>query len=128
MSLENEIQNDPLVRGYTGMTDVEVANSLNDTEDRPRNKASMSGREVMDEVVDSEYDGLTSAQKTQFISLTSGGDLDPFGFAANVVKNIFGNPSNTLTALAAARVELVSRAEELGFGEVTFQQVWEIRR
>ena len=45
-------------------------------------------------------------------------DLDPFGLAEQVVKDIFGGASGTVTALAAARVEVVSRATEIGIGFV----------
>ncbi len=125
--LEIEVTTDPLVRGYNGvgsenvgpdpMTDQQVADSLL-VKNRTRNRTSMSGREVRSEVVDAEFDALTPEKKAQFLSLTSADDLDPFGFGANVIKDIFTDPSDTLTNLIAARVETISRAEEQGLGAV----------
>lgn len=112
--LSDELTNDPLARGYSGMTDQQAADSLNLTVDRDRNRTSMSGREVAAEVVDSEYDALTDIKKSQLLSLLASADLDPFGLAANVVKDIFGGGSSTITALLAVRVETVNRATELG--------------
>ena len=54
--LEDELNNDPLARGYSGMSDTQVLDSLNNTIDQNRNKTSMSGREVMDQVVGAESD------------------------------------------------------------------------
>jgi hypothetical protein len=84
-----------------------------------RNRTGMTGKEVAAEIVDAEYDALaTSEEKLQVISLVSSGDIDPFGFAANVMKDIFGGGSATLTALAVARVETVSQATILNLGFV----------
>jgi len=116
-ALVTEVQTDPLGLGYAGMTDQQVADSLN-TVNRPRNRTSMTGREVQDEVVDAEYDLLTDEKKSQFLALTASADLDPFGLGANVVKDIFGAVATTTTNLATARVETVSRAVEIGAGRV----------
>lgn len=43
--LEDEIAKDPLGRGYSAMTDLQLLDSLN-TADRGRNRTSMTGREV----------------------------------------------------------------------------------
>lgn len=113
--LSDELANDPLARGYSGMTNEEVIVSLN-VKNRPG--TSMSGREVMAEVDNDEYDALSAAKKGQLLALTSGSDLDPFGFAANVIKDIFTPAPLTIAALAAARVSLISRATELGLGKL----------
>ena len=78
----------------------------------------MSGREVMAEIVDAEFDALSDVNKSLIVSLTSSNDLDPFGFAANVIKGIFPG-SLTLAALASVRVETISRAVELGIDPLT---------
>ena len=113
--LKDEVINDPLGIGYAAMTAVQVADSLN-APTRNRNRTSMTGREVADEVVDAEYDALTDVKKSQFLSLMAGENLDPFGLPANVIKDVFGAGSATVLALATARVEVVSRAKELGLG------------
>ena len=86
--LESELLNDPLTRGYSGMTVQQIVDDLN-TSYRTRNRTTMTGREVANEVVNSEYDALTDTQKSQFLALIASEDLDPFGLAANVVKDIF---------------------------------------
>jgi hypothetical protein len=116
-ALANELSVDPLTRGYAGMTDEAAAGDLN-TEYRQRNRTGMSSREFGDEIVDSEYDALSDTQKSQILALGSGENLNPFGFAENVVKDIFGVDSDTVAALAVARVETISRATELGLGNV----------
>lgn len=83
-----------------------------------RNKTSMSGRAIAAEIVNSEYDAMTGEKKLQILSIISSADVDPFGFAANVVKDVFGSGSDTLTALAAARVETVSDATVNNLGTV----------
>jgi len=80
-----------------------------------RNKTSMSGRQIADNVDNAEYDALTDVKKAQLLALTGAADIDPFGFVANVIKDIFGS-STTLSALAVARVETVSQATVLGLG------------
>jgi len=123
--LEDEIVADPLFRGYSGLTDAQLLTSLN-TADRSRNRTEMTGREVAANIVDAEYDALSDAKKSQFLELIgrrgdslSRAALDPFGFPANVVKNIFGSGSTTVSNLATARVETISRGVEIGWGVVT---------
>ena len=115
--LEDEIANDPLGRGYAAMTDQQLLDSLN-AKNRSRNRTSMTGREVATEVVNSEYDALPDAKKQQLLELHRSEDLDPFGFAANIIKNVFGVGSTTVTNLVAARVENISRGVEIRWGEV----------
>ena len=110
--LEDELQNDPLGR-YTGLTDEEIDVSGR-VENRNRNRTSMTGREVAAEVVEVEYTSLTAAKKAQFLALMASGDLDPFGLAVTVVKDIFGTGSITVSNLAVARIETISRWSELG--------------
>lgn len=113
--LRNELLTDPLVppRGYATMSDQAAADDLN-TVYRTRDRTSMTGRQVKAEVVDAEYDALSAEKKAQLLSLTSADDLDPFGFAANIIKDVFGSGSATRAALAVARVENITRATELG--------------
>jgi hypothetical protein len=125
-ALATELTSDPLGMGYSGMTDEEAANSLN-TVNRGRNRTSMSGREMADNINNTEYDGLSDTKKSQVLSLVGATDIDPFGFVANVLKDVFGVGSTTLVALIAARVETISRAEEIGIGWVRPGNVTEAR-
>jgi hypothetical protein len=126
VALKAELTDDPLGRVYSAMDDQTAADSLN-TENRAVNKTTMTGREVAAEIVDSEYDALTDALKSQVLALVASEDVDPFGFAANVIKDIFP-ASDTLTALQAARVETLSRAVELGIGVAKTGHVEEARK
>ncbi len=126
-ALQTELTVDEENRDYSSMTDQQAADDLNSLW-RTRNRTSMSGRQVKTEVVDAEYDALTPDKKAQFLALTASDDLDPFGLGANVIKDIFGAGSATLTALQAARIESISRATELGLGVVTRSHVEVARR
>ena len=115
--LEDEIAGDPLTRGYSTMTDAQLLISLN-TADRSRNRTSMTGREVKVQVDVTEYKALSDAKKQQMIELIKRDDLDLFGLDKDILVDIFG-PSTTGTNLVAARVETISRAQEIGLGVVT---------
>lgn len=123
--LRDEVINDPLARGYSGMTDQQIADGLN-TKDRPRNRTSMSGAEVKAAIVFSEYEALLPEEKSEILALVARDDLDPFGIDKNIIQGLFGS-SGTLTALQIARVELISRAEELGIRKVSASQIHTIR-
>ena len=112
--LSDEIANDPLGRGYAGMTNQEAADSLNAV-NRTRIRASMSGDEVFQATDAAEFGALTDAKRALWLSFCARAAIDP-GAAANVafVKFIFGAGSATVSALATRRTEVVSRAIELG--------------
>lgn len=116
--LENEISGDPLGRGYSGMTDQQLLDSLN-TADISSNRTSMTGREVKAAVDVTEYNALSAAKKQQMIELTKRDDLDLFGMDKDILLDIFGTGSTTGANLVAARVETISRGVEIGWGVVT---------
>lgn len=115
--LRDELLTDPLVpaRGYADMTDQEAADDLN-TKYETRNRSTMTGDEVALSVASrAAWDALTDSQKTHFLSLCTRQSIDPFGTAnVELVKSIFGDTSQTVANLAAARVEAISRAVKLG--------------
>ena len=122
MNLKTEITGDPLGRGYADMTDQQVVDDLN-TAYRSRNRTSMTGDEVFRSVATrADWDGLLDNEKIMFLSLCARDSIDPFA-AANVemVKSLFGNASATVANLATARIEAITRAQELGFGTVTLK-------
>ncbi len=125
--LKNEIDTDPINRSYSGMSHQAVADSLNNTIDQIRNKTSMTGREVAAKIVNTAYNSLSEDKKSQVLSLVSSDSVDPFGFAENVIKDIFGSASATTIALSVARTELVSRPTILGFSTVKEGHVMEAR-
>lgn len=123
--LNQELINDPLVRGYSGMSDQEAADDLNIVY-RQRNVASMTGSEVLQSVDETEYSALTDVKKDAFWGLLGIAILDPWGKEADVMLDIFG-ASTTITNLNAARVDDISRAIELGLGSVRESDVVKAR-
>ena len=61
--LKDEIVNDPLIRGYSTMTDAEIADDLN-TVYRERNRTTMTGSEIWAQTVASEYNALSELADT----------------------------------------------------------------
>lgn len=112
--LKTELDAPHPVTGTYNANNQFAADQIN-VKNRTRNRTTATGRQVANEVVDPEYDALTDPQKSQFLSLVASEDLDPFGLAANVVKDIFGVGSTTVSNLQTFRVESISRATELDF-------------
>jgi len=126
MSLRNlreEIDGDPLGRGYSGMTDEQIAASLNDTIDVNVNRDRMTGSEVFDEVDSGEFNALAGDVKQQVLGLCAIDSLDPFGVGASIIADVFPGGGVTITALQAARTLTVSQAEALGLGLVEIAHV-----
>ena len=125
--LGDELTNDPLGRGYSEMTDEEVVTDLN-TEYRTRVKTSMSGDAIFVQTDAAEFAGLTDHKQLAWISWCGKDSIDPSN-AANVdfVKWVFGAASTTVANLAAARVEDITRAAELGLGDVDAGDVQRVR-
>ncbi len=101
------------------MTDAQAMTSLN-TLDRSRNKATMSGREVINAFSGNktEWDALSATNQDRIISLCSRAELDPFGIDKDIFQDAAAGATNTLADLNAARVETISRGDEIGFGLV----------
>ena len=116
--LENEITDDPLGRGYAGMNDADLLISLN-TVNRNRNRAEVTVREVKAAINVAEYNTRTDAQKQQMIELLKRDDLDLFGLDRDILIDIFGGGSTTVSNLLTARVESISRGVEITWGVVT---------
>ena len=127
VALKSEIVTDPLVRGYSGMTDQEVADDMN-TVYRTRNRSVMTGKEVKDRIDVTEWDARTDAQKQLVLAMCNRDDLDPFGIDAQIFQDAMAGATNTLGNLTAYRVEDISRATELGFGVITGPNVDTARR
>jgi len=116
--LADEITNDPLTRGYSGMTDAQVAADIN-TVYRTQNKTSVSGADLMEQIDSTEYIALSDTKKNQWLSLCGIDTHDPFGNVVQVVVEIWGGGSTTVSNLSTFRVNNVSRGVELGIGEVS---------
>ncbi len=124
-ALKDELAPDPLARGYSGMTDEEAAADLN-TSYRTRNRTSMTGDEIAQQADPAEFNELddgstnnTADVKSHWLALCGRETINPFANAnAQLVIAIFGGGSTSVSNLNAARVESITRGEELGLGKV----------
>ena len=124
-ALWTEIGIDPLGRGYSAMTDPEIAIDLNSVY-RTRTRNTLSSAEIYENIVVSEFQGKTDAQKVYIRDILGlGGDVQvgPDTKARQVMIAIFGAGSQTIAALASSLQEDISRASELGFGRVLAQDI-----
>lgn len=116
--LHDELINDPLARGYAGMTDAQAAASLN-TVNRQRERGVVPAHELIDATAPADWAALTSAEKQRYQTLTGAGEVNVR--SANVRSAflaMFGAGTQTRSNLAALQNEQVSRATELGLGTV----------
>lgn len=116
--LAQEINLDPLGRGYAGMTDAQAAISLN-TVSRSRERGVVPAHELIDATVPSEWAALSAAEKQRYQTLTGAGQVNVQ--SANVrsaFAAMFGAGTTTRANLAALQNEQVSRATELGLETV----------
>lgn len=112
--LIDELNNDPLGVSYSGMSNIEVANSLND-KSLSKNKSSLQTSEILEAIVSSALMSLTGDKAVRVWGLLGMESVDPFGVAASVLIDAFGAQSETISALAILRKESISRAQQLGY-------------
>lgn len=124
-ALRSELMNDPLARGYAGMTADQVAADLH-TAYRTRNRGALSGDEIFQQTDPTEFSALndgsgnTADVKGQWMSFCSRASVDPWAVAnEQYVVQVFGGASATVANLGNARVDNISRAQELGLGSVS---------
>ncbi len=115
--LTDEIVNDPEGRGYAGMTDAQVADDIN-LVNRQRNRDTMSATEVLNAINKGEFNAFTAVDQVRVWDVLHFHELNPFGLEADLFVDIFGGGSATIVALQAIRVEVITRAQELGLGSV----------
>ena len=126
--LRSELLDDPLGRGYSTMDDQQATIDLN-TIYRTRDRTSMTASEVLNTVDTAEWSALVDAdQRKIWDILHMGGELNPFGKEAQMFISVFGGGSNTILALADARVEDITRGQELGLGIIKESDVYKARR
>ncbi len=99
--------------------DNELAAAQFNAVDMTRVRLSMTGDEVFAATDTTEFGGLTDHQQQIWLAFCGRETIDPAG-TSNValVTWVFGGPSVTLAALAAARTEAVSLATSEGLGVV----------
>lgn len=126
-ALHDELINDPLGRGYSGMSDVQAADSLN-TPDRDVSVDSIPSEFVVAGLVPSEINALTVAQQRNMWGVIGAGavrvaDTEVKAFFAD----LFGPATITRANLLALAVQTISRAQEIGLGTVKAPDVNEAR-
>ena len=124
--LRTEVESDPNGRGYSGMSDSAVAIDMN-TSYVSQNRTSMTGSEIVNAVVISEFNGLSADDKQLFWDIVHLGTINPFGVEATILTSVFGGGSDTIMALAVARVVTITRANELGLGTVKTGYIEKVR-
>jgi hypothetical protein len=124
--LIQELEADPLARGYASMTNEQIAESLN-AETRTRNRERMDPTEIINAIVLSEWTAVPAAKQQTIWNLLHMGALNPFGIDATLFVDAFGANSATIRALAERRVTAISRAEELGLPVVAVGHIPEAR-
>ena len=118
MTLKTEVITDPLGRGYSGMSDREVANDLNVVY-RTKQRKTLSGSEIFNVTDDVEYTALTDAQKVSWDALCAIDSINTGGGVAKAREaELFGAGTTTRANLIALKTEDISRATELGLSEV----------
>jgi len=128
--IKAELDGDPIPLNYPA-SDQGAADVFNsETTGRTRNRVSMTGDEVFAAIENkAAWDAAGPDNRNEFLILCDRLSIDPFERAnVDVVRSIFGGSSQTVTNLAALRVEIVSRGVELEIGKVKPGHVAEARR
>lgn len=110
--------------------DQALADAINSLEtNRTVIRSSMSGQEAFEATDPTDFTGLSDHHQLLWISFTAGASMNPQpgSKAVELVKLIFGSGSNTVSNLATARLQTVSRAAELGLPEIRAADVGESR-
>lgn len=115
--LQSEIADDPLARGYAGMSDQATAGSLN-AADRPVERETLAGAEIFNAIDPAEFSALTAGQKQLVRDVFGLGDtidVQPGTNTRQVLLNAFGAGTTTRANLVGVAQKTISRAEEIGW-------------
>ncbi len=126
-ALKTELDSGHPDTGAYNADDALAAVELN-TVNRTLNKTSMTSSEVYNAIDVTQWNGLTDPQQQEVWNILHLGEINPFGFEADRFTTIFGGGSATLVTLSALRKTDVSRAVEIGLGEVKVGHVQEARK
>ena len=112
--LKDEIDNDPLGRGYAGMSDQEVTDDML-TEYRSVSVGSIPSEDIVAALVPSEVNVLTVVQQRNLWGVIGAGSVKPDDTEVkNFFADLFGAGTTTRANLLALATQLISRAAELG--------------
>lgn len=115
--LRDEITNDPLALGYTGMTDQQISDSLNAVNINVDRDTVPTG-EILAAIVPADFVAIADATRRTYLQMLLATDSVPLGSVniRNALQNIFSGRTDTLNALSALQQETISRARQLGIG------------
>lgn len=116
--LKAEIDNDHISRGYSELSDAEIADSLNNILDRTVNRDFVSPEEMQSAVIGSDFIAISAIKQRAWLAILTD-NVNPNN--SNTITQISSiwPASETLDNLADLRTELGSRAKELDLGQVT---------
>lgn len=126
-ALHDELTNDPINRGYSGMGDEAAAESLN-AQDREPNREDVTASQLMGALDEGEYNALPARGKTYWTLLVTAGGTPLTSVVKTSLSALFPAGSNTRANLIALLKRTGSRAEELGLGRVSPSDVANARR
>lgn len=126
-ALKSELMVDPESIGYSAMTDVQAADSLN-MANRTVNVKSVTGQQIFGAVVPSHWNALSTDYKQLFGVIVGMQTIlvnDPNTKLA--LTTMFSGATATLDALVALQTKQVSRATELGLEFVRVGHIQQAR-
>ena len=124
-ALHDELINDPLARGYSGMNDEQAATNLN-TPYRVQERLSIGAAELYEAIVQSEWTPLTAAQKEEIRDMYLLGTIQTVTGSRGraVLIATFPAGSATRTKLLELMTTQTRRCDEIGWPQgVTNQDV-----
>lgn len=102
------------VTGAYNIDDALAADEIN-VKNIAQDVGSISGADLFGMATGADYAALTDTKKSQWISLCGVDSFAGGGPLIRLVRDIWGNGSNTATTVNAATSENVSAAQQLGF-------------
>jgi len=125
-ALRTELDVDPLSRVYSGMTDGEAADDLN-TAYRTDQLDRLEHTDISDAIDIGEWGVLSDEDQGKMSELLRIGgvslNVGAGSFARNRIANLFGGGSQTVANLLLLATVNISRAQELGFGRVSWKDI-----
>jgi hypothetical protein len=126
--LKIEIDTDPLAVGYSSMTDVQVATSLN-VVNRSVSRTAVSGSDVFTAIKPADFLDINNSAHRWVLGILFGLDFVQLDSAnvRTILTSIFAGKTDTLNAIISLQDEPVSRGVEIGFGKVHEGHVAHVR-
>jgi hypothetical protein len=117
-TLWNELNDDPLSKGYSGMSNASAALNLNQIS-ASRWLERLDQSDIFEAINDTEWDTLSSASQAEVNNLLQVGTVNglligPGTRARSKLRGVFGVSSSTAVELIELATERLSRASEIG--------------